>query len=221
MTGAPNRLLIRMDKITAIEPQKRRTDRVSVFVNERFLAGVDGEVVLTLGLRVGQEVSENRLAEVLRTESVQRARQAALSLLSYRQRSRDELQRRLILKGYAQDVVEEAIEALAGADLVNDEKFSKDWVANRLETRPMGKVRIAWELRQKGIAKELVERAVESVDSDTEYALARGLAERKIKHIGADPSDQERRRLALFLRRRGFSWDVTNRVIDELMPEVE
>ena len=191
---------------------------MSIFVNGRFLAGVDGEVVLTLGLKVGQEVSEQRLAEMLRAENVQRARQAALNLLSYRARSQDELHRRLVLKGYPEDVIESALQALAGADLVNDEKFSKDWVASRLQNRPMGKVRIAWELRQKGIAKELVEQVVESVDSDMEYDLARGLAERKIRQAGGDVSDDERRKLASFLRRRGFSWEVTNRVLDELLP---
>ena len=207
-----------MDTITAIEPQKRRENRRSVFVNGQFVAGVDREVVLALGLRVGQQVNEDRLSEMLRAENVQRARQVALNLLSYRQRSADELTRRMVLKGYPEDVVEEALTALARADLVNDERFSKDWVANRLQYKPMGKVRMAWELRQKGVAQELVERAVEDVDSETEYQLALGLAQRKIDRIGADASDEERRRMASFLRRRGFGWDVTNRVIDEVLP---
>ncbi|MDO8683590.1 MAG: regulatory protein RecX [Armatimonadota bacterium] len=207
-----------MDVITAIEIQQRRGNRRSIFVNGRFVAGVDEEVVLALGLRVGQQVSEDRLAQMLHTETVQRARQVALNLLGYRPRSRQELTRRLLLKGYPDDVVEEALTALADVDLINDEKFSKDWVASRLEQRPMGKVRIAWELRQKGIPPELVEEAVEAVDSETEYELALGLAQRKIKHIGAEASDEERRRLASFLRRRGFSWDVTNRVVGEVMP---
>ncbi|MDO8589131.1 MAG: regulatory protein RecX [Armatimonadota bacterium] len=208
-----------MDTITAIETQKRRGNRLSIFVNGRFVAGVDQEVVLALGLRVGQQVSEERLARMLRAETVQRARLAALTLLSYRPRSANEISRRLMLKGYAPDVVDEALEALSQVDLINDERFSRDWVASRLEQKPMGKVRIAWELRQKGVAQDLVEQAVEGVDSETEYELALGLAQRKIRHFGGGVSVDERHRLAQFLRRRGFSWDVTNRVLGELLSE--
>ena len=208
-----------MDTITAIETQKRRGNRQSIFVNGRFVAGVDEEVVLALGLRVGQQVSEERLARMLRAETVQRARQAALNLLSYRSRSANEVRRRLLLKGYAEDVVDEALLALSQVDLINDERFSRDWVAGRLEQKPMGKVRIAWELRQKGVAQDLVEQAVETVDSETEYELALGLVQRKIRHSGSGVSYDERRRLAQFLRRRGFSWDVTNRVLSELVSE--
>ena len=210
-----------MDTITAIETQKTRGNRRSIYVNGRFLAGVDGEVVFALGLKVGQQVSEARLAEMLRAETVQRAREAALNLLSYRPRSRNELSRRLALKGYPEDVVEDALAALARADLVNDERFTRDWVASRLQTRPMGATRIAWELRQKGIAKELVEQAVGSIDTETEYELALGLAQRKIKRAGAESSDDGRRRLASFLRRRGFGWDVISRVIEDLLPADE
>ena len=208
-----------MDTITAIETQKRRGNRQSIFVNGRFVAGVDDEVVLALGLRVGQQVSEERLARMLRAETVQRARQAALNLLSYRSRSANEVRRRLLLKGYAEDVVDEALLALSQVDLINDERFSRDWVAGRLEQKPMGKVRIAWELRQKGVAQDLVEQAVETVDSETEYELALGLIQRKIRHSGSGVSHDERRRLAQFLRRRGFSWDVTNRVLGEIVSE--
>jgi len=207
-----------MDTITAIETQKRRSNRMSIYVNGRFAAGVDEEVVAALGLCVGQRIDENRLAQMLRAETVRRARQVALNLLSFRPRTRNELSRRLILKGYPEDVTDEVLAALAGAGLVNDEQFTKDWVADRLQSKPMGSVRIAWELRQKGVAQEVVQQALESIDSETEYELALGLARKRLQRLGVEASDEERRRLASFLRRRGFSWDVTNRVIDELAP---
>jgi len=210
-----------MDTITAIETQKRRGNRMSIYVNGRFVAGVDEEVVATLGLRVGQIIDENRLAKTLRAETVVRARQAALNLLSYRPRTKNELSRRLILKGYPEDMVDEVIAALTGSGLVDDEKFTKDWVADRLRSKPMGSVRIAWELRQKGIAQDVVQQALDSIDSETEYELALGLARKKLQRLGAEVSGEERHRLALFLRRRGFSWDVTNRVTKELMPADE
>ncbi|MGC8834640.1 MAG: hypothetical protein ACP5R4_11375, partial [Armatimonadota bacterium] len=42
--------------ITSIEPQKRRSGRCSVYVDNEFFLGVDSDVLVALGLAVGQKV---------------------------------------------------------------------------------------------------------------------------------------------------------------------
>ncbi|HOK53316.1 MAG TPA: regulatory protein RecX [Armatimonadota bacterium] len=210
-----------MDKITAIEAQKRRGNRRSIYVNGEFVAGVDQEVVLDLGLKVGQQVDGEKLAEVLRAEEFRKAREAALTLLDYRARTRKELERRLIQKGYSEDVVAQVIAQLEKIDLVNDERFAADWVASRVTGRPMGRSRMNWELRRKGIAPESVEEALQQVDEEREFEMALELAERKLG--GTRPSDPDaKRRLASFLQRRGFYWEIVSRVLDRVSePEEE
>lgn len=207
-----------MDKITAIEPQKRRGNRRSIYVNGEFVAGVGEEVVVDLGLKVGQQVDGEKLAEVLRAEEIRRAREAALTLLDYRSRTEKELERRLLQKGYPEDVIARVIEQLENVDLVNDGRFAADWVASRIASRPIGRSRMNWELRRKGVAPELVEEALEQVDEDKEFDMALDLAARK---LGGDSiKDQEsKRKLAGYLQRRGFHWEIVSRVLDRLSPE--
>lgn len=207
-----------MDTITAIEPQKRRGNRRSIFVNGQFVAGVDDEIIVQLGLKVGQSVDGERLAEVLQAEEIRRAREAALYLLDYRARTGKELERRLAQKGYSEDVIAEVIARLENVDLVNDERFASDWVSSRLTYRPTGKSRMMWELRRKGIAPEAAEEALEQVDEDKEFDMALGLAEKKLG--GARLTDPvAKKRLAGFLQRRGFHWEVVSRVLARLAPE--
>ncbi|HWO94039.1 MAG TPA: RecX family transcriptional regulator, partial [Dehalococcoidia bacterium] len=70
-----------------------------------------------------------------------------------------------------------------------------------------------WELGGKGIPRELSDAALDGLDDD-DAALA--AASRRAPAL--DPHDEEafRRRLTGFLRRRGFSWEVTQRTIDHL-----
>jgi len=211
---------LKMDVITAIEPQKRRGNRRSIYVDGQFVAGVDEEVVVELGLKVGQQVDGRRLGEVLRAEESRRAREAALTLLDYRARSQKELERRLREKGYAEDVVAVVLAQLEQVDLVNDERFASEWVASRLSGRPMGRMRMAWELRRKGIASEIVDEALAPVDEEKEFEMALELAEGKLG--GARPKDPDvKRRLAGFLQRRGFHWGTVSRVLDRLTGDEE
>ncbi|MEN6371251.1 MAG: regulatory protein RecX [Armatimonadota bacterium] len=207
-----------MDVITAIEQQKRRGNRRSIYVNGEFVAGVGEEVVVDLGLKTGQEVDGERLAEVLRAEEVRSAREAALTLLDYRSRTGKELERRLLQKGYPEDVVSAVIEQLGNIDFVNDGRFAADWVASRIVNRPIGRSQMKWELRRKGVAPELVEEALEQVDEEKEFDMALDLAVKKLG--GKEINDPEtKRKLAGFLQRRGFHWEIVSRVIDRLLPE--
>ena len=210
-----------MARITSIEPQKRRPRRRSVFVDGEFAAGVDQEVVLALGLRVGHEVDEKRLREMLRAEEVRKAREDALMLLGYRARSVRELERRLKQKGYEEDIVEEVLTGLERADLLNDERFASDWVRSRTAARPMGRARLSWELRQKGVQKEKVEDALEDIDEEREFEMALELARSKANRSPGVDVFAERRRLAGLLGRRGFGWEIVSRVLNEVLPEHE
>ncbi len=207
-----------MSTITAIEAQKKRGSRRSIYVDGEFVAGVHEDVVAALNLGVGQTLDRERLVELLQAETARKARESALRLISYRDRSTSEIRKRLAGNGFPDDIVDKVVDQLSRAGLVDDRKFSRDWVKSRTAGKPMGRARLAWELRSKGVAPPLVEEALEDLDEDAEYELALSVAAAKISK--ADREDPTlKNRLSPFLRRRGFSWDVITRVIDNMCPE--
>ena len=207
-----------MSIITAIEAQKKRGDRRSIFVDGEFIAGAHEEVVLALNLSVGQVFDRERLIELLRAETARKARESALRLLSYRDRSMSEIRKRLIGSDYPEDIVDEVIDQLSQAGFLNDEKFSRDWVETRTASKPMGRTRLVSELRSKGVEPATVDSALERLDENTEYELAFSVASQKMNKMRCqDPSAKSR--LGSFLRRRGFSWDTITRVLNAVCPE--
>ena len=209
-----------MGTITAIECQKKRGNRRSVFVDGEFVAGVHEEVIVALNLAVGQRFDPITLAELVRTETLRKARESALRLIGYRDRSVSELRRRLIGKGYAEDITDEVIDRFCRAGLLDDGKFSRDWVEARMASKPMGKSRLAWELRSKGVSAATVEEALENVEEEAEESAALELARARLGKM--DPEDPSlKSRLGSFLRRRGFGWEVINRVLNELVNDID
>ena len=130
-------------------------------------------------------------------------RAAALRLLGRREHSREELRRRLRRSGHPEALVERVLEALAREGLQDDRRFAEAYARSRRE-RGYGPLRVAVELRQRGVARELVERVLAEQGEEEPWEAALERARRR--RFGAAPPrpGAERARQARFLQQRGF-----------------
>ncbi|HET7229777.1 MAG TPA: RecX family transcriptional regulator, partial [Longimicrobium sp.] len=125
-------------KITAIQPQKLRADRVNVHVDGEFRLALAAEMVLSEHLHVGDEIDEARLEALEAKDRGWKARDAALSLLSHRARSATELKRRLKRKGFEPEMAESTVERMEALGMVDDASFAESFVRDRVRLRPHG-----------------------------------------------------------------------------------
>ncbi|MHB0998802.1 MAG: regulatory protein RecX [Armatimonadota bacterium] len=208
-------------RITAIEPQERRKNRRSIFLDGNFVLGVDETIIADLGLRVGQQISEEELNRIVRAELVNKAKERALTLLEYRKRSRSEIMQRLKKAGYEQDIIDDVLVRLDAMGFVDDADFSQSWVNHRLAGKAMGRKRIRYELKLKGVEDSVVEEALSTVDADEEYNTALESARRRWQRDNDPDERSKKRRLASYLGRQGFEWDIIKRILSELSAEEE
>ncbi|HKP75481.1 MAG TPA: RecX family transcriptional regulator, partial [Longimicrobiaceae bacterium] len=141
-------------RITAIEPQRLHPERVNVHVDGAFRLGLSAELVLGERLRVGDEIDDARLGELEARDQAWKARDAALSLLSYRARSAAELKRRLKRKGFDDATSASTVERLDELGVVDDAAFAESFVRDRVRLRPHGVRRLGQELRARGVDDE-------------------------------------------------------------------
>ena len=142
------------------------------------------------------------------------AREKCLRLLATRARAAAELRQRLRLAGFEQNIIETVLADLERADLVNDEEFARQWVAQRVASGA-GRNRLGWELRRKGVREDLIRRAVdEAIDDGTEFEQALGLAQRRLRGQPAEGADLLR--LRRFLVGRGYGFGTVERVMRHL-----
>src|SRR6266704_4452832 len=208
-------------RITALEPQMNNPDRINLFVDGRFLMGVNTVIVLRMGLRLEQELSPEQL-ELLHSEEVeQRAVDRALNYLSYRPRSREEVRRYLRRKETSPEIIEAALTRLDRLDYVNDRSFAGFWIETREQYSPRGARALKNELRMKGVEREVVDELVDD-EQDEQRALRAG---RKKALLLVHTPDMDyatfRNRLGSFLLRRGFGYDVATRTVRALWKELK
>jgi regulatory protein len=145
-----------------------------------------------------------------------RARNAAYRLLTYRARSRAELSRKLEDREFDSAVIETVLADLERLGYVNDRQFAGQWAASRARLSGFGRRRIEQELRNKGVDRELIVAALaEVLGPATELETAKAVAEKKMKTLASADRETRRRRLAGFLERKGFSYDVIRDVLGE------
>ena len=146
----------------------------------------------------------------------QRCLDAAFRYLDYRPRSEAELRGRLKRRGFDDEHVEAALARLREQGLVDDLAFAEFWKGNRESFRPRSRRLTALELRQKGVANDVINRVVADIDDeDSAYRAAQNRA-----HRLPDADYREfRHRLGEYLKRRGFGYRVIIRTVERLWQE--
>jgi regulatory protein len=211
-----------MPEITALEPQKRK-GRLNIFVDGQFVIGVGEAVAADLGLRVGREITPEKLREIGSAEEVQKALDSALGLLEVRARAKREIETRLSQKGIEESIIAIVVAKLVKLGLLDDAQFAAQWVEAKTRvggSRPIGRRRLSSELYAKGVAKEQIADAVDVVSNADELALARAAASKKVRVVPSDREalQKERQKLMGFLQRRGFGWETVKQVTRESLP---
>ena len=202
-------------KVTALSPQQRNKERVNVYLDDKFAFGL--AAIVAARLKVGQVLSDPEIGRLEALDEIEEAYSKTLKYLSYRPRSRAELERYLKGKKVSDEAISTVMERLTQAQFVNDEDFARFWVENREHFSPRSRRALRMELRQKGIADADVQEAVSGVDEEQSAYEA---AAKRAARLSTLDRETFHRRLSGFLQRRGFGYGVVKEVVSRLWKEL-
>ncbi len=144
------------------------------------------------------------------TENYSLCYQTAIGLLARREHSRLELMNKIRRKPFSEDVdLASLCDHLEDSNYLSEQRFAEMFVRSRV-SRGQGKVKIHYELRQRGVDDVLIESALLEADVDW-LMLAK---EQREKRFGVEkPKDyKEKSRQSRFLAGRGFSGEIISLV---------
>lgn len=139
------------------------------------------------------------------SEKLSQLLEKTLKLLSRRPRSIKEINDYLKRKKTRPDLAEKVVGNLQKRGWLDDQKFASWWLEQRAAFRPKGKFALRAELRQKGVALEIIEPLLEKeIGVEVEVNLAKKAVKKK--------KGNWQKKVA-FLQRRGFSWQTIETVL--------
>ncbi|MFO7153889.1 MAG: RecX family transcriptional regulator [Caldicoprobacter oshimai] len=145
------------------------------------------------------------------------AYQRALRYLGFRSRTQKEVEEYLRRKGFEAEAIEKAIEKLKGYGFIDDKDFASNWVNSRMRNNPKSRAAMALELRQKGVDAEIIDEVMELVPREQEEAVANRLAQKYYERYREVDERERMYKTAQALARRGFDWELIERIIRRLM----
>ncbi|HLC30641.1 MAG TPA: regulatory protein RecX [Dehalococcoidia bacterium] len=207
-----------MPAITALLPPPHRRGVVDLFLDGTLAFTLHRSVAQEARLFIGRELSQDDILALRDQEAFQSGLDAAYRFLAYRPRSESEVRTRLRRRKFEAGLIDRVVAKLKEQRFLDDVAFAQQWTENRATHSPRSRAMVRSELRLKGVAPEIAQTAVEDLD-DAEAAYEAG--GRRSLRIKAADYQEFRKRLWDFLRRRGFSYDVTSRVVERLWRERE
>lgn len=198
-------------KITAIKQQVKRRDRYSIYGDGTYLFSFSEGELIASGVRIGQEVDEDRLKELKSKSVLDKAYDRALNLISHRMRSEWELRDYLKRKDYDEGVRDVIIGRLQERGYINDAEFARRWVENRRLLKATSKRRLNQELKQKRITDDIIYGVLEA-DKTDEVEVLKELIERKRKQT----KYKDDLKLAQYLTRQGFSYSDIKQTLKDI-----
>jgi regulatory protein len=136
----------------------------------------------------------------------------SIKYLTYRIRSAKEIADYLSQKGFDEKTIAETIGKLLDLKFLNDLEFGRIWIESRQKYNGKSKYILRNELQQKGLDKELIDKLLGSAQDDLE--IAKQLFEKKKDKLKGLSNDKFFKKMAGFLGRKGFSYDIIKKVID-------
>lgn len=198
--------------ITNLKQGVKNPNRVNVFVNDKFMFSLDVAQVVDYKLKIGLEISEERLEELKKASEFGKLYQRALEWVLVRPRSKREVQDYLRKKLYkstkdyledSSELLKQIIARLTARGYIDDRKFAEFYVENRFVKKGVSKKRLKMELIKKGVGKDVLDEVLDGRDDEEEIR-------KMIKRKRAKYNDEK---LTAYLCRQGFSYDLVREMI--------
>ena len=195
-----------MGIITKIESQKKRDDRVNIYVDEKFFMAIYKELVFTFNLKKGQEIDPNNLKSILDNEMYIKAKNKALSILSKASQSEKQIRQKLS-SDYEEDTIDMVIEFLQKYKFVDDEDLASRIVNTNVNLNKYGKNKIKQNLYNKGI--------------DKEFENALYLGKKRYDRLKNEDPRKAYQKIGNHLAYKGFNYDIIKKVLNKLFNDVD
>lgn len=194
-------------QIINIQKDKLHLTKISLSNGEEVL--IDNDVCRDNYLKKGDEISEEKLNDLVFQSQYQRAKSRAVWYLDRKDRTVKDLYNKLCLAGFDKKAVAKVIARLQEVGLIDDRRFAENY-ASRLMEGNVSKREALQKMLQKGVPYDMAKDVLAECDSD-EGAQIEALINKKYRTKLMVEGGKEKVYAALI--RKGFSYEAVKNAL--------
>lgn len=137
--------------------------------------------------------------------SREQALQKAKHYCAYQERCHSEVKEKLYSFGLRKTDVEQLLTQLIDEDYLNEERFAVQFAGGKFRMKQWGRVKIKYELKQKGVSEYCIKKALKEIDEEAYLKTLRKLFDEKMKTLRSETNQFIRKRkLQDYLLQKGY-----------------
>ena len=149
--------------------------------------------------------------EYKQTFTPDQALQKARQYCAYQERCHKEVKDKLYGYGLHKKEVEELLSQLIEDNYLNEERFAIQFAGGRFRIKHWGRVKIKYELKQKGVSEYCIKKALKEIDEAAYLASFHKLYEEKFQSLKGEQNHFiKKRRLYDYLVQKGYETSLIN-----------
>ena len=196
--------------------KKGKGDKIHVSADGEYVFTVDEGYFFSLNIKEDADISSEEFNRITEKAGERRAYNYAVSLLSRREHTVNEITEKLRRKGYAQ-FAENVCSRLISEGYLSDERFARLYVRELVNLKGYGKRRIKDELLRKGVDRELVSDILEESEIP-ESRLTEIINKKYLRYLDTEKGVQK---TVNALLRLGYSYGEIRDALREIADENE
>lgn len=193
--------------ITRLEELEK--SKVKVYIDDEYAFLLYNNDIRKFHLEEQIEITPEEYHEILESTIFRRAKQKALAVLKFMNRTEKGLRNKLQEAGYPNDIVDRTISYVCEYGYVNDERYARAYIRDRKKSK--SKRILQNELLHKGIEKDILdtlfitEYEEEGAEDPELIAIKKAIA--KKSRLPENLNWEEKQKLIASLYRKGFELD--------------
>ena len=167
---------------------------------------------------VDMDFSETEIQEMKYFSDIERAKSRAINYISGKLKTKYEVRLKLKEKDFTEDIIDEVINILEKEEYLNDRLYCEVFIEDKKQLNGYGKNKIKSLLIQKGISKSVFEDFLDEFEYEEEFDNALKMGIKKLNLLSNEEDVfKKKQKLINYLAYRGFSFDVINDVLREIL----
>lgn len=198
-------------EITKLEIQKNNSERVNLYLDEKFFSGISLELTVREHLKVGQEIDEEHLNNLILEDEKGKALAKAVKYIGSNLKTTKQVKDYLKKKDYNCHTIAYVLDKLAEYKYLDDENYARAYILTY--SNKYGRLKLKSQLQLKGVSEDIIDKYLDNVDgSSIENVAKKYMKNKEINYENCQ-------KLSRFLYSRGYDFSDINSLVNRLKEE--
>lgn len=176
---------------------------------------LSAELFLENSFLKGQILSEQKVQHLQDESTKTILSNKILNFISYRQRSRQEIKNKFIVRGYSEKIINSSISKLEELGYVDDNLFAEMFIKSLVKEKKLGRCAVNYKLSPHSLDKNLVSKLLDEIYEKYPTKVLLEYHINKFLNV-KEKSNKNKSKLYNLLKRKGFIYSEFESVINEI-----